>query len=264
MDQFAFQLPVTVICELLGVPAADRDRFRPLAADLTGALELTADTSTSSPAATAARELAGYFTALITARRATPRDDLIRALVAARDAGDGRLSDEELLANLIVLLVAGFETTTNLLGNGLAILFDHPDIAAGLRRGTLEVPGFVEEVLRYDAPVQVVTRIARMGSLTAGGLPIPQGSQVIVLIGAANRDPDPDRFDPARSDIKPLSFGAGPHICIGNALARLEAAVAFPRLLTRFPALSPTPGEQPARRNRVILRGYETLPITVT
>lgn len=268
MDQFAFQLPVTVICELLGVPAADRDQFRPLAADLTEALELTADSSTSSPAATAARELAGYFTALISARRTVPRDDLIGALVAARDAGDGRLSDEELLANLIVLLVAGFETTTNLLGNGLAILFDHPDIAAGLRRGTLEMPGFVEEVLRYDAPVQVVTRIARGGNLTAGGLPIPQGSQVIVLIGAANRDPerypDPDRFDPARSAIKPLSFGAGPHICIGNALARLEAAVAFPRLLTRFPALSAAPGEPPARRNRVILRGYETLPITLT
>jgi cytochrome P450 len=268
MDQFAFQLPVTVICELLGVPAADRERFRPLAADLTEALELTADTSAASPAATAARELAGYFTALIAARRTAPRDDLIGALVAARDAGDGRLSDEELLANLIVLLVAGFETTTNLLGNGLAILFDHPDVAAGLRRGTLEVPGFIEEVLRYDAPVQVVTRIARGGDLTAGGLPIPPGSQVIVLIGAANRDPDrypdPDRFDPARGDIKPLSFGAGPHICMGNALARLEAAVAFPRLLTRFPALAAAPGKQPARRTRVILRGYETLPVTLT
>jgi cytochrome P450 len=132
----------------------------------------------------------------------------------------------------------------------------------------MEGPRFVEEVLRYDAPVQVVTRTARGGNLTAGGVPIPQGSQVIVLIGAANRDPDrypdPDRFDPARRDIKPLSFGAGPHICIGNALARLEAAVAFPRLLTRFPALSAAPGEQPARRNRLILRGYETLPITVT
>jgi cytochrome P450 len=265
MDQFAFQLPVTVICELLGVPAADRGRFRPLAADLTGALELTADSSPSSLAATAARELAGYFTALITARRTTPRDDLIGALVAARD---GRLSDEELLANLIVLLVAGFETTTSLLGNGLAILFDHPGIAAGLRSGTLEVSGFVDEVLRYDAPVQAVTRIARAGNLTAGGLPIPQGSQVIVLIGAANRDPehytDPDRFDAARRGAKPLSSGAGPHICIGNALARLEAAVAFPRLLTRFPALSAAPGEQPACRNRVILRGYETLPITLT
>ena len=141
MDQFAFQLPVTVICELLGVPAADRDRFRPLAADLTEALELTADSSASSPAATAARELTGYFTALIAERRTDPRDDLIGALVAARDADDGRLSEQELLANLVVLLVAGFETTTNLLGNGLAILFDRPDIAAALRCGTLRVSG---------------------------------------------------------------------------------------------------------------------------
>jgi len=268
MDQFAFQLPVTVICELLGVPAADRDRFRPLAADLTEALELSTDTSGPSPAATAARELAGYFTALMTERRTAPHDDLIGALVAARDVGDGRLSDEELLANLIVLLVAGFETTTNLLGNGLAILFDHPGTAARLRLGALEVSGFIEEVLRYDAPVQAITRVARAANLAAASQHIPQSSQVILLIGAANRDPDrypdPDRFDPTRSDIRPLSFGAGPHICIGNTLARLEAAVAFPRLLTRFPALSAAPGEQPTRRNRLMLRGYETLPVIVT
>jgi cytochrome P450 len=127
MAEFAFRLPVTVICELLGVPAADQNRFRPLAADLTEALEATAASSGPSPAATAAAsELAGYFTTLIAERRTAPGDDLIGPLVAARDAGDGRLSDEELLANLIVLLVTGFETTTSLLGNGLAMLFDHP------------------------------------------------------------------------------------------------------------------------------------------
>lgn len=268
MDQFAFSLPVTVICELLGVPAAGRDRFRPLAADLTTALELSADAPDPGPAAAAARELAGYFAELTAARRAAPRDDLIGALVAARDAGDGRLSDEELLANLIVLLVAGFETTTSLLGNGLAILFDHPVTAEALGSGTLPAAGFIEEVLRYDAPVQAVTRVARASGLTAGGRPLPRGSKVILLIGAANRDPDrypdPDRFDPARRDSKPLSFGAGPHICLGNALARLEAAVAFPRLLARFPALAAAPGQQPVRRSRLILRGYETLPVIVS
>jgi len=123
-------------------------------------------------------------------------------------------------------------------------------------------------VLRYDAPVQAITRVARAANLAAASQHIPQGSQVILLIGAANRDPDrypdPDRLDPTRSDIRPLSFGAGPHICIGNTLARLEAAVAFPRLLTRFPALSAAPGEQPTRRNRLMLRGYETLPVIVT
>jgi cytochrome P450 len=265
MAAFAFRLPVTVICELLGVPAAGQDRFRPLAADLTEALEATTTASGPSPAATAAAaaELGGYFTALVTERRAAPHDDLISALVAARDS----LSDEELLANLIVLLVAGFETTTSLLGNGLALLFEHPETAAALRAGALPADGFIDEVLRYDAPVQVLTRVAREANLNAGGLPIPSGSRLILLIGAANRDPgrytDPDRFDAARTGSKPLSFGAGPHICIGNALARLEAGIAFPRLLARFPALAPAPGQPPVRRNRLILRGYESLPVTV-
>lgn len=267
MDAFAFRLPVTVICELLGVPPADRDRFRPLAADLTEALELSGDASTSQAADAAARDLAGYFTALIAERRANPAEDLISALIRARDADRARLSDTELLANLIMLLVAGFETTTNLLGNGLAILFDHPGTAAALRSGAAPVSGFVEEVLRYDSPVQAITRVARAGNLTAAGTPVAQGGQVILLIGAANRDParypDPGRFDPKRVDIKPLSFGAGPHICLGNGLARLEAAVAFPRLLARFPGLSPAPGVSPLRRDRLVLRGYQTLPVVL-
>jgi cytochrome P450 len=265
MDRVAYPLPVSVICELLGVPPGDRWRFRPLAADLTEALELSGGTSAS--ADTAARELAAYFAPLIAERRTTPGDDLVSALVAARDAGDGRLSDEELLANLILLLVAGFETTTNLLGNGLAILLDRPDLAAALRAGRIPVAGFIEEVLRYDSPVQAVTRRAYRDGLAAEGVPIPAGSDLILLIGAANRDPArydrPDRFDPARTDIRPLSFGAGPHICIGNNLARLEAAVAFPELLTRFPNLSPARDSSPLRRDRLVLRGYQTLPVAV-
>ncbi|GLY75476.1 cytochrome P450 [Actinoallomurus iriomotensis] len=266
MNEFAFPLPVTVICELLGVPRADRHRFRPLATDLTEALELSGTTVAPGPADAAARELGGYFTHLIDERRAAPGDDLVSVLVAVRDADDGRLSDEELLANLILLLVAGFETTTNLLGNGLAILFDHPGVSAALRSEEIAISAFVEEVLRYDSPVQVTTRLARASGLVVEGIPIPEGSDVILLIGAANRDPhryrDPDRFDPARSDIKPLSFGAGPHICIGNSLARLEASVAFHRLLARFPTLSAAPAPARTRRDRLVLRGYETLPVT--
>nr|WP_267254539.1 cytochrome P450 [Catenulispora rubra] len=267
MDQFAYQLPVTVICELLGVPAADHDRFRPLAADLAEALELSADTDPGPAGAAAARELAGYFTPLISQRRMSPRDDLIGALVAARDADDGRLSETELLANLVVLLVAGFETTTNPLGNGLAILFGRPDLAAALRTGDVAVSGFIEEVLRYDSPVQVTTREAREENQTIVGVPVPEGSVLILLIGAANRDParrsDPDRFDPTRSDVKPLSFGAGAHFCLGDGLARLEAAVAVPRLLARFPDLTAHPDRQPVRRDRLVLRGYQSLPVLI-
>jgi cytochrome P450 len=266
MDQFAFQLPVTVICELLGIPTADRHQFRPLASALTAALELTGEAD--GPADEAARELGKYFTHLIGERRTTPGDDLVSALVAARDADDGRLSDEELLANLILLLVAGFETTTDLLGNGLTILLDRPDLTAALRSGQLTTAAFIEEALRYESPVQVTTRVASADGLVVEDIRIPAGSDLILLLGAANRDPaqypHPDRFDPTRADNKPLSFGAGQHICLGNNLARLEASVAFPRLLDRFPGLAADPDRQPVRRDRLVLRGYQTLPIRVT
>jgi cytochrome P450 len=266
MNQFAFALPVTVICQMLGVPTADHHRFRTLAADLTQILELSADKSDSADAA--AHELAGYFTTLIQQRRAAPHDDLVSALVAAREADDGQLSDAELLTNLILLLVAGFETTTNLLGNGLAIWLQHPEIRRGIQSEQITTTGFIEEVLRYDSPVQMTTRQAYGDGCIVEGTPIPHSSELILLIGAANRDPrryhDPDRFDPTRTDIKPLSFGAGPHICLGNGLARLEAAVAFPRLLARFPALTAASDAPAIRRDRLVLRGYETLPIHVT
>jgi cytochrome P450 len=263
MDAFAFPLPVTVICELLGVPEAERERFRPLAADLTEALELSEDLSTAADAA--ARELAACFGTLIADRRARPRDDLIGALVAARDAGDDRLSEEELLANLILLLVAGFETTTSLLGNGLAVLREDRRLTEQLRGGEIPVAAFVEEVLRFDSPVQVTTRIARADGLTIAGEPVPRGTQAILLIGAANRDPrrypDPDRFDATRTDTRPLSFGAGAHICLGNGLARLEATVAFPRILALFTDIGADPDREPTRRDRLVLRGHQTLPV---
>ncbi|MET9272683.1 cytochrome P450 [Kribbella sp. NPDC003557] len=249
MDRFAFRLPVTVICELLGVPADDRHRFRPLASDLTAALELSDASDASADAA--ARELGEYFAGRI---RDPCADGLVSALVAARDAGDGRLSDEELLANLILLLVAGFETTTDLLGNGLAILLREPDLTPD--------EAFVEEVLRYDSPVQVTTRTTR-DDAEISGTSIPAGAGLVLLLGAANRDPrrfpEPDRFDPSRPGNKPLSFGAGAHICLGNSLARLEAAIAFSRLRERCAAI--TPAGEPARRDRLVLRGYQSLPI---
>ncbi|WP_405013663.1 cytochrome P450 [Kitasatospora sp. NBC_01539] len=265
MDAFACPLPVGVICELLGVPAEDRHRFRDLAADLTVALELVAGDAEIAAADAAADELAGFFAGLAARRAAEPADDLVSALVQVAAADPERLSGAELLANLVLLLVAGFETTTNLLGNGLALLFEHPDAAVALRSGTVTPAGLTDEVLRFDSPVQFTSRLAYADGLAVGGLPAPRGTGVFLLLGAANHDPsryaDPSRFDPGRRDSRPLSFGGGPHYCLGAQLARLEAAVAFPALLARFPALAPA--GRPERRDRLVLRGFRTLPVTV-
>ncbi|MFF4378889.1 cytochrome P450 [Kitasatospora sp. NPDC001547] len=265
MDAFAFRLPVGVICELLGVPEQDRYRFRDLASDLTVALEIVQDLDELAAADRAADELARYFTELAAERLARPQDDLVTDLARIAAADDERLSAQELLANLVLLLVAGFETTTNLLGNGLALLFRHPEAAAGLRSGAISPAGFTDEVLRFDSPVQATGRVALEDGLTVEGLPVPPGSEVTLLIGAANHDPAryerPDVFDPTRTDSQPLSFGGGTHFCLGSQLARLEAEVAVPALLDRFPRLAP--GGVPTRRDRLVLRGYETLPVTV-
>lgn len=185
----------------------------------------------------------------------------------ARDAGDGRLSDEELLSNLVLLLVAGFETTTNLLGNGLSVLFRHPEVRKSMASGDLPVAGFVEEVLRHDPPVQLTSGIAFADGSVVAGVSITRGAEALLLLGAANRDPrrypDPDRFDPWRKDSNPLSFGAGAHFCLGSVLARLEATAVFPQLLTRFPDVAPAAGVEPERRDRLVLREFKTLPVTV-
>ncbi|MFD5463814.1 cytochrome P450 [Kitasatospora sp. NPDC127059] len=265
MDAFAFRLPVGVICELLGVPERDRYRFRDLASDLTVALEIVQDLDELAGADRAADELSGYFTALIAERLARPQDDLVSDLARIAAADGERLSGAELLANLVLLLVAGFETTTNLLGNGLALLFRHPGVAAGLRSGAVTPAGFTDEVLRFDSPVQATARVALEEGLSVEGLPVPADSGLTLLIGAANHDPArydrPGVFDPSRTDSQPLSFGGGTHFCLGSQLARLEGEVAVPALLDRFPRLAP--GGVPTRRDRLVLRGYETLPVTV-
>ena len=264
MHDFAFLLPVTVICELIGIPESDREGFRPIARDLAATLELGADLSVLADADAAAVKLRQYFTALAADRRADPRDDLMSAFVRVSDSDDGRLSDSELLGNLTLLLVAGFETTTNLLGNGLQVILGDPPVGAAVRDGAVPVAAFVEEVLRYDSPVQLTSR-RRGDAVEVGGVRSEPNDEVITLLGAGNRDPRrfaaPDTFDPMRSAGGPLSFGAGAHFCIGAALARLEAGVAFPRLLGRFPALAAA-GE-PQRRAGLVLHGFETLPVTL-
>lgn len=262
MHDFAYLLPVTVICELIGIPEADREGFRPVARDLAGVFELS-DVETLPAINAAAVELLGYFTGLAARRRAAPRDDLLSDLLAVSGSGDGRLTDAELLHNLTLLLVAGFETTTNLLGNGLQIILQDPSAGAAVRDGSVPPSAFVEEVLRFDSPVQLTSRVGYDTSV--GGVPVSQGTGVVTLLGAGNRDPrrfaDPARFDPTRPDGGPLSFGGGAHFCIGAALARLEGVVAFPRLLRRFPKIAAA-GE-PTRRDTLVLRGFDALPVTV-
>ena len=262
MHDFAYLLPVTVICELLGIPEADRESFRPIARDLAGVFELN-DLESLPAIDSAAIELLAYFTGLAAQRRAHPRDDLLSDLLAVSDADDSRLSDAELMHNLTLLLVAGFETTTNLLGNGLQIVLQDPPAGDAVSNASVSPASFIEEVLRYDSPVQLTSRVGYEAKV--GGVAIAAGDSVTTLIGAGNRDPrrfaDPDTFDPLRSDGGSLSFGGGAHFCIGAALARLEGTVAFPRLLSRFPALAAA-GE-PARRDTFLLRGFDTLPVTV-
>lgn len=259
LTEFAFPLPSDVIGELLGVPEADRAWFRPKVEAIGAILDLGAapagGVALADAAATALRD---YFTDLAARRRAHPRDDLVSVLV--RDAA---LTDDELLGNLVVLFNAGFVTTTHLLGNGLALLLERPGAVAAIRADPAAAPAYIEEILRFESPVQLVTRWAAEPTVV-GGVPVPPGGRVLVLLGAANRDPrrfpDPDRFAPTRPDNRPLSFGAGIHYCVGAALSRLEARIAFPLLFTRFPGLAIA--ERPTRSGQLTLRGFTKLPIT--
>ncbi|MET7309335.1 cytochrome P450 [Streptomyces sp. NPDC005571] len=265
MEDFAVRVPLTVICDLMGVPREDWSRFRPLAVDLNATLEMLTDEPQLAAADAAAAELDTYFSDLIERRRAEPRDDLISILLTAADGEAGQLDSRELLANLELLLVAGFETTTNLLGNALAVLFDHPEVRENLLAGKFTYSQFIEEVLRFDAPVQHMIRSAGEPGMKLAGVPIPVGAELVMLMGSANRDPlrfpDPDTFNPARPDNQPLSFGGGAHYCIAAGLARLEGATALSRLLARFPRI--TRVGTPIRADRHGLRGFRELPVAL-
>ncbi|WP_281899498.1 cytochrome P450 [Phytohabitans aurantiacus] len=262
IEEFAVPLPLAVICELLGVPESDRAWFRPVAVDFAGAVEYAASAETAKRADDAAAQLRDYLIGLVADRRRSPTDDLTSQLATAAASDSAALSGTELLGNLALLLLAGHETTTNLIGNGVAVLFDHPAAMARLRAAPDLAPAYVEEFLRFDAPVQVTSRVPAT-AMTVGDAAVDGSVEVTVLLGAANRDPErfaaADTFDPARSDNAPLSFGAGAHFCLGAALARLEAQIAFPLLLTRFPKLRPDGA--PVRRDRLVLRGYAHLPV---
>ncbi len=246
VGQLAYPLPVRIISELLGVPPGDHSRFAGWSASLARSLQprFIADDGALDAAAEQARlEFAQYFRELIAARRHRPADDLLSELIHAEDDGQ-RLSEQELIATCVLLLVAGHETTVSLISNAILALLRHPDQLAALRADPDLAAGAVEETLRYDAPVQFTGRIAR-GGMQVGGITAPDGAVMLLLLAATGRDPEvfanPDRFDIRRGAAGHLAFAAGPHFCLGAPLARLEATIAVQAFAARVtgPELDP-------------------------
>jgi cytochrome P450 len=265
IEDFAYPIPVIVICEMLGVPVEDHERFRGWSLDLARGLDATMlgpQSDVAQRAMTSRRALADYFRELIAERRAAPRPDLLSALIAAEEAGD-KLSEQELLATCILLLVAGHETTVNLLGNGTLALLRHPEQLRLLRENPGLIGTAVEELLRYDGPVQRTARVPSVDAVIAGHK-IEAGEMVMPFIGAADRDPAqfpaPDRLDLRRADNRHVAFGMGIHFCLGAPLARLEGQIAISTLVRRFPNLT-LATDRPLYRQSLTLRGLTSLPV---
>ena len=264
----AYPLPVAVICRLLGVPVADESRFSSAAALVAQALDpIMSITGAPDPEADARLEagawLREYLGELVEQRRSDPREDLISALIAAEEGGD-QLTADEIVATCNLLLIAGHETTVNLIANAAQEMLRNPEHWAALAADAELAGAIVEETLRFDPPVQLVMRIAG-ADMRIGVQDIQAGDTMLLLLAAAQRDPDmydePDRFRPGRESLRHLSFGLGPHFCLGAPLARLEARVALSKLTARFPGarLNADPGYKP----NVTLRGLATLSVAL-
>jgi cytochrome P450 len=263
ITDFASKIPVTVICEMLGIPPDDRDMVLNTARHSGRLIEPAPLTRAEIDEANAGNLALGkYFQRLFDLRRRQPKDDIVTHLVQLKDQF-GKLSDEELTANTILLFGAGHETTINLIGNSLFTLYGHPDQLRLLRDDPTLVENAIEECMRYDSPVQIAGRVALEDS-ELGGTTIKQGEPVQGLLGAANRDPsvyaEPNRFDIRRPNVRPMSFGGGIHFCLGAALARLEAALAVSTLLREIPDLELVDPLHPDWRPTFGLRGLKTLP----
>lgn len=264
IDSYAALLPVTVIAEILGVPASMRRQFLSWVNHAALALEPGLAWRDFRRAEAAIQHSHAWFDQHIAKLRREPGDDLLSRMIQAGDGSD-RLSDSELRATALLVLGAGFETTVNLIGNAVALLLAHPDQLARLTQEPEGWPNAIEEVLRYDSPVQITLRTPRVDTSVAG-TPIPAGRPVIIMLAGADRDPDtfpdPHRFDTTRPNARDhLAFSAGPHFCLGAQLARLEASTALRALFERLPNL--TLDGQPTRRSTKVLRGYQHLTLSV-
>ena len=263
MSEFAFPLPSNIIGELIGVPEEDRSWYRPRARAMGDILDLNTITwTTMRHADTSVTELNAFFADLTAKRRADPRDDLMSGLLQAQDEDAGWLRDDYLFANLITIFNAGFVTTTHMFGHAVALLSRRPEMLHAMLDDRSLVGAYVEEILRFEPPSHFVVRHATVTAEVAG-VTVPAGSLVLVLIGAANRDPrrfpDPDEFDPTRPDNHPISFGGGAHHCLGAALTRVEGALALPMLFERFPNIQIVGDLAPP--NQFTLRGYDAMPV---
>jgi cytochrome P450 len=258
--EFAIPLPATVIAELLGIPIADLPRFKRWSNDFIAVLDVTPDANWAQLEASIA-EFATYVRDLAMKRRETPQKDLLSALVA-RHEGDA-LTEDELVSTVILLIAAGHETTTNLIGNGVLTLLQHPDQLERLRTNDALAPSAVEEILRFEPPVQVTFRLAGE-AMTLQGKRIEPGQDAMLALAAGNRDPsvfdEPESFDIGRSPNRHLAFGMGAHFCIGSPLARLEGRIALPSLVTRFPNLQLSRDEPPPSwRPGLAFRGLDKI-----
>ncbi|MFE1318327.1 cytochrome P450 [Kitasatospora phosalacinea] len=263
MDEFAYPPAVRTVSALLGIPAAEQQWLRVRAQEVTGVLEPFCAPGPATAADRAAAELEDYACALVRRRRAGPASGLAGAPVWAHDRDADALSARELVANLVFFTLAGFETSANLIGNGLALLLEHPGPAAARREDESPAGRYVEEVLRVEAPLQLTGRWRTQPVELDGGGTIEAAGHVLLLLAAGNRDParfsGPERFDSFRPFAAPLSFGAGPRYCLGAAPARTQARIALPLLLRRLPAVRRA-GRVP-RRGRLAFRGFTGLPV---
>jgi cytochrome P450 len=265
IEDVAYPLPVNVICEMMGVPPEDNVTFRAWSAEVARSLD---PEDVIPPDVRAKREIIfqqfrDYFVRLIENKRANPGDDLLTALIQVEDAGD-RLTHDELVSTCILLLIAGHETTVNLVGNGMLALLRHPDQRQLLRDNPSLIKTAVEELLRFDPPVQFTSRIALEEMTLEGGTHLDQWQQAVILLAAANRDPDqfpdPDRLDITREDNRHLAFGYGIHFCLGAPLARVEGQIAIGEMVRRFPNMRMTV-DQPPYKEQITLRGLAALPV---